>query len=136
MDPTTGRRLLQTLDAAAFVAVVVCGTLLLGGLAGVVLGGGALLARDVAFVAGLIVLAAATVLTRPKSTVGRVAARERPANSEPNRVSSDPRWIQRQLARAIPGQEPLTPDTRLPLGVRLLVAGAALLAVALGPVVL
>lgn len=122
-------RVLQILDVMVYAvgfAILFGGGA--GGVAYVASGSGTRVLEAV-FSAGLLLLFAGVILTRPKRE-------ELVGADDGDRDIDEPTSVQRRLAVVVPNQSPLPPSRQLSTGIRLLVAGGLLQIVSIAPNVL
>jgi len=122
-------RILQLLDMVVYgvgLAVLVGGTP--AALVLLVTGSPAT-AREALFLVGVVLLAVGALLTRPRRE-------ELIEDDEDDGIEGEPARVQRELARVVPGQPPLTPGEQSSLGGRLVTAGLVLQAATFAPGVL
>lgn len=114
----TRLRGLQTLDLAAYAVVATSVVFSLGLVVGLLVGNGLVGAKWLLFVVGFLFVAYGALRLRPT-----------PKWKDESRLEfgDDPRGLQRAVADALPADYRLPTDERLPVGLKILAAGAAIL---------
>jgi hypothetical protein len=114
----TRLRGLQTLDLAAYAVVATAVVFSLGLVAGLLVGNGLVGAKWLLFVVGFLFVAYGALRLRPT-----------PKWKDESRLEfgDDPRGLQKAVADALPADYRLPTDERLPVGLKILAAGAAIL---------
>lgn len=114
----TRLRGLQTLDLVVYAVVATAVVFSLGLLAGLAVGNGLIGAKWLLFVVGFLFVAYGTLRLRPT-----------PKWKDESRLDfgDDPRGLQKLVADALPADYRLPTDQRLPVGLKILAAGAAIL---------
>lgn len=114
----TRLRGLQTLDLAAYAVVATSVVFSLGLLAGLLVGNGLVGAKWLLFVVGFLFVAYGALRLRPT-----------PKWKDESRLDfgNDPRGLQKVVADALPADYRLPTDERLPVGLKILAAGASIL---------
>jgi hypothetical protein len=114
----TRLRGLQTLDLVAYAVVVTSLVFCLGLLAGLVVSNGLIGAKWLLFVVGFLLVAYGTLRLRPT-----------PKWKDESRLDfgNEPRGLQTFVSDALPADYRLPTDERLPVGLKILVAGVTVL---------
>jgi hypothetical protein len=114
----TRLRGLQTLDLAAYAVVATSVVFSLGLLAGLLVGNGLVGTKWLLFVVGFLFVAYGALRLRPT-----------PKWKDESRLDfgNDPRGLQKVVADALPADYRLPTDERLPVGLKILAAGASIL---------